>query len=177
MEKLFPLDWYMPFKLNKNPSLSEQDTKRTKRIISKLNLKKLPFKITEEQFCSSYTEMFRELTPLFKYEPHEYAMKWCLSTEKRMRVFLLIFKANELGEEIYKESISSKLPEYSYKTIAQIIDDGLKKKYFIKLAPRTIISSDAKIRNIRPSEELVIEFVNWNIDLLSTFSDFSKKFS
>ena len=166
----------MPFKLNKNPSLSEQDTKRTKRIISKLNLKKLPFKITEEQFCSSYTEMFRELTPLFKYEPHEYAMKWCLSTEKRMRVFLLIFKANELGEEIYKESISSKLPEYSYKTIAQIIDDGLKKGYFIKLAPRTIISTDAKIRNIRPSEELVIEFINWNIDLLSTFSNFSKKF-
>ena len=153
----------MTFKLNKNPPLSEQDTKRTKRIISKLNLKKLPFKITEEQFCSSYTEMFRELTPLFKYESHEYAMKWCLSTEKRMRVFLLIFEANELGEEIYKESISSKLPEYSYKTIAQIIDDGLKKGYFIKLAPRTIISSDAKIRNIRPSEELVIEFVNWNI--------------
>ena len=166
----------MTFKLNKNPPLSEQDTKRTKRIISKLNLKKLPFKITEEQFCSSYTEMFRELTPLFKYEPHEYAMKWCLSTEKRMRVFLLIFEANELGEEIYKESISSKLPEYSYKTIAQIIDDGIKKGYFIKLAPRTKISTDTKIRNIRPSEELVIEFINWNIDLLSTFSNFSKKF-
>ncbi|MDB9978812.1 hypothetical protein OAD70_00920 [Candidatus Pelagibacter sp.] len=167
----------MPFKLNKNLPLSEQDTKRTKRIISKLNLKKLPFKITDEQFCSSYTEMFRELTPLFKYEPHEYAMKWCLSTEKRMRVFLLIFEANELGEEIYKESISSKLPEYSYKTIAQIIDDGLKKGHFIKLAARKKISTDAKIRNIRPSEELVIEFVNWNIDLLSTFSNFSKKFS
>ena len=166
----------MPFKLNKNLPLSEQDTKRTKRIISKLNLKKLPFKITEEQFCSSYTEMFRELTPLFKYEPHEYAMKWCLSTEKRMRVFLLIFEANELGEEIYKESISSEIPEYSYKTIAQIIDDGLKKGYFIKSAPRTKISTDAKIRNIRPSEELVIEFINWNIDLLSTFSNFSKKF-
>ena len=167
----------MTFKLNKDPALSEQDVKRTKRIISKLNLKKIPFKITEEQFCSSYTEMFMELMPLFRYQPHEYAMKWCLSTEKRMRVFLLIFKANELGEEIYKESISGKLPEYSYKTIAQIIDDGLKKGYFIKLAPRTIISSDAKIRNIRPSEELVIEFVNWNIDLLSTFSDFLKKFS
>ena len=166
----------MTFKLNKNLSLSEQDIKRTKRIISKLNLKKLPFKITDEQFCSSYTEMFRELTPLFKYEPHEYAMKWCLSTEKRMRVFLLIFEANELGEEIYKESISSKLPEYSYKTIAQIIDDGLKKGYFIKLAPRTIISTDAKISNIRPSEDLVIEFINWNIDLLSTFSNFLKKF-
>ena len=166
----------MTVKLNKNPPLSDQDTKRTKRIISKLNLKKLPFKVTEEKFCSSYTDMFRELTPLFKYEPHEYAMKWCLSTEKRMRVFLLIFQANELGEEIYKESISSKLPEYSYKTIAQIIDDGLKKGYFIKLAARTRICTDAKIRNIRPSEDLVIEFINWNIDLISTFSNFLKKF-
>jgi hypothetical protein len=121
--------------------------------------------------------MFLDLKPLFKYQSGDYAMKWCLSTEKRMRVFLLIFEANELGEEIYKESISSKLPEYSYKTIAQIIDDGLKKGHFIKLAARKKISTDAKIRNIRPSEELVIEFVNWNIDLLSTFSNFLKKFS
>jgi len=166
----------MSLKLEKISSLEEQNTKRTNRIISKLNLKKLPFKITEEKFCSSYTEMFKELTPLFRYQPHEYAMKWCLSSEKRMRVFLLVFEANELGKEIYKESISSEIPEYSYKTIAQIIDDGLKKGYFIKLAPRTKISTDAKIRNIRPSEELVIEFINWNIDLLSTFSNFSKKF-
>ena len=166
----------MSLKLKKISSHEEQNTKRTNRIISKLNLKKLPFKITEEQFCSSYTEMFKELTPLFKYQPHEYAMKWCLSSEKRMRVFFLVFEANELGKEIYKESISSKIPEYSYKTIAQIIDDGLKRGYFIKLAPRTKISTDAKIRNIRPSEELVIEFINWNIDLLSAFSNFSKRF-
>ena len=166
----------MSLMLKKISSHEEQNTKRTNRIISKLNLKKLPFKITEEQFCSSYTEMFKELTPLFRYQPHEYAMKWCLSSEKRMRVFLLVFEANELGKEIYKESISSEIPEYSYKTIAQIIDEGLKKGYFIKLAPRTKISTDAKIRNIRPSEELVIEFINWNIDLLSTFSNFSKKF-
>ena len=166
----------MSLKFKKISSHEEQNTKRTNRIISKLNIKKLPFKITEEQFCSSYTEMFKELTPLFRYQPHEYAMKWCLSSEKRMRVFLLVFEANELGKEIYKESISSEIPEYSYKTIAQIIDDGLKKGYFIKLAPRTKISTDAKIRNIRPSEELVIEFINWNIDLLFTFSNFAKKF-
>ena len=165
----------MSLKLKKISSHEEQNTKRTNRIISKLNLKKLPFKITEEQFCSSYTEMFKELTPLFRYQPHEYAMKWCLSSEKRMRVFLLVFEANELGKEIYKESISSEIPEYSYKTIAQIIDDGLKRGYFIKLAPRTKISTDAKIRNIRPSEELVIEFINWNIDLLLCFFKFFKK--
>jgi hypothetical protein len=101
--------------------------------------------------------------------------KVILSKQKAITIFL-VFEANELGKEIYKESISAEIPEYSYKTIAQIIDDGLKKGYFINLEPRTKISTDAKIRNIRPSEELVIEFINWNIDLLSTFSNFSKKF-
>ena len=95
----------MSLKLKKISSHDEQNTKRTNRIISKLNLKKLPFKITEEQFCSSYTEMFKELTPLFRYQPHEYAIKCCLSSVKKMKVFLLVFEANELGKEIYKEEI------------------------------------------------------------------------
>ena len=101
----------MSLKLKKISSYDEQNNKRTNRIISKLNLKKLPFKITKEQFCFSYTEMFKELTPLFRYQPNEYAMKWCLSSEKRMRVFFLVFEANELGKEIYKESISNEIQE------------------------------------------------------------------
>ena len=113
--------------------------------------------------------MFLDLKPLFKYQPGEYAMKWCLSTEKKMKVFLLIFEANEFGKEIYKESISTKLPEYSYKTVASIIDEGLDKGYYVKLAPQNNMIKNLKIRNIRPSEELVIEFINWNIDLISTY--------
>jgi len=162
--------------ISASDTLSKTDIDREKRIVSKLNLNNLPFKITEKKFCSVYLKMFLDLKPLFKYQSGDYAMKWCLATEKRMRVFLLIFEANEFGIEIYKESISNKLPDYSYKTIAQIIDDGIDKGYFIKLAARTKKSTDAKIRNIRPSEDLVIEFINWNIDLLSTFSHFINKF-
>ena len=120
--------------------------------------------------------MFNDLRPLFKYQEGEYAMKWCLSTEKKMRVFLIIFEANELGKEIYKESVSNYLPEYSYKTIAQIIDDGISKGYFIKLDARTKKKTDLKIRNIRPSEDLVTEFINWTIDILSTAATFQKKY-
>ena len=167
----------MIFKLDKSLVLSDQDSKREKRIIAKLNLKKLPFKITEENFCSSYIEMFKDIRSLFKYQPGEYAMKWCLSTAKKMKVFLLIFEANEKGREIYKENISSQLPEYSYKTIAQIIDQGIAKGFFLKLAPRRCEMKDLKIRNIRPSEELVVEFMNWNIDLVSAISSFQKKYS
>ena len=161
----------------KNFDFSDINSKRDQRILSQVNLKKLPFKISVDNFSSRYLDMFLDLKPLFKYQKREYAMKWCLSTEKKMKVFLLIFEANEQGTEIYKESISSQLPEYSYKTIAQIIDQGIAKGYFVKLAPRRCEMKDSKIRNIRPSEELVVEFMNWNIDLISTISGFEKKYS
>ena len=144
---------------------------REKRIISKLNLNKLPFKISSNNFFIIYEKMFQNIKPLFKYKEGEYAMKWCLSTNKRMRVFLVIFEANEEGYEVYKESVASKLPEFSYKTVAQIIDDGMKKGYYLNLPPRTVISTDKKIRNIRPSEELVVQFINWNIDLINNLAN------
>ena len=159
----------------KREKLSEKDYKREKRIVSKLNISKLPFNISAENFCIRYTEMFRDMKPVFLYEDGDSAMKWCFSTSKRMRIFLLIFEANEAGTEIYKENISSLLPEYSYKTVAQIIDEGVAKEFFEKLAPRNMSSKDSKIRNIRPSEELVIEFINWNIEVISTLTNFLKK--
>jgi len=87
---------------------------------------------------------------------------------------LIIFESNELGEEIYKEKISSKLPEYSYKTVAQIVDDGVRKNFFIKLDARAKTTKDLKIRNVRPSEEVIIEFINWKIDLLASLMKFKK---
>ena len=162
-------------KIEKTSKLSDEDLRREKKITSKLNLKKLPFKVSKENFCSRYAEMFKEMTPLFKYKEEEYAMKWCLSTEKRMKVFLLIFEANQLEKEIYKEKIANKLPEYSYKTIAHIVDEGVLKKFFLKIPPRNYITKDAKVRNIRPSEDLVVEFMNWHVDLISVLSKFLKK--
>jgi len=155
---------------------NDENFKRDQRILSQLNLKKLPFKISIDNFSTRYLEMFLDLKPLFKYKIGEYAMKWCLSTEKKMKVFLVVFEANELGKKIYKESISSELPEYSYKTIAEIVDQGIAKGYFVKLAPRKSKLKDSKIRNIRPSEELVVEFMNWNIELISTIAAFQKKY-
>ena len=159
--------------------LSEKDRKREKRIISKINLEKLPYNISADNFCNKYVEIFKDLKPLFKYKKGEYPMKWCLSTEKKLKVFLLIFEANELGKEIYKESISSQLSEYSYKTVASIIDEGLVKGYFVNLKSSDLNKiNDKKIHNIRPSEELISDFINWNIDaicILRDYCDLKKK--
>ena len=54
----------MVFELDKSSALSDQDTKREKRIIQRLNLKELPFSITADNFCARYLEMFKDLKPL-----------------------------------------------------------------------------------------------------------------
>ena len=168
----------MGSKIKKNSKLSDEDLRREKKITSKLNLKKLPFKVTKENFCSRYAEMFKEMTPLFKYKEGEYAMKWCLSTEKRMKVFLLIFESNQLGKEIYKEKIANKLSEYSYKTVAQIIDEGIDKNFFVNLPPRScIVYKIQRLEILDPLKILVIQFINWHIDLISVLSKFQIKYT
>jgi hypothetical protein len=155
---------------------NEESLKREKRIVKKLHLNKLPFKIHVNDFCGMYIDMINELRESFKYQNDKPGMTWCLSTIKKFKVFLLIFEANEIGNEIYKESLSNNLPEYSYKTIAQIVDEGLEKGFFIKLAPRIKEKHDLKIRNIRPSEDITAEFINWNIDIVSTLMKFLKDY-
>ena len=157
-------------------NLSLEDQKREKNIISKLNLQKLPFDIPFNKICDLNLEMARHSKLVLKYEEDRTGLKWVFSSIKKYKVFLVIFEANELGVEIYKEKISHQLPEYSYKTIAQIIDQGISKKFFLKLKARANQSTDLKIRNVRPSEDLIIEFVNWKIELLASVMKFQKGF-
>ena len=160
--------------VNKKINLNSADQKRQKNIISKLNLQKLPFNIPLDKICDLNLEMARHSRLVLKYEENKTGIKWVFSSIKKYKVFLVIFEANELGIEIYKEKISSKLPEYSYKTIAQIIDEGVSKGIFLKLKARSCESKDLKIRNVRPSEEIIVEFINWKIDLLTSLMDLKK---
>ena len=156
-------------------SVNDESLKRERRILKRLNLKKLPFQTSMDEFCGMYIEMIADLKDSFTFEDDKPGMQWCLSTIKKFKVFLLIFEANEIGNEIYKELLSAKLPEYSYKTIAQIVDEGLEKGFFIKLPPRIREKHDLKIRNIRPSEDLTVEFINANIDMISSLMKFLGK--
>ena len=156
-------------------SINNESLNRERRILKRLNLQKLPFQTSMDEFCGMYIEMIADLKDSFTFEDDKPGMQWCVSTIKRFKVFLLIFEANEIGNEIYKELLSAKLPGYSYKTIAQIVDEGLEKGFFIKLPPRIREKHDLKIRNIRPSEDLTVEFINANIDMISSFMKFLGK--
>ena len=70
-------------------SIDNKDSKRAQRINAKLNIKKLPFNITQDNFCLRYSEMFRDMKPLFKYKKEDQALKWCLSTEKKNEGFFI----------------------------------------------------------------------------------------
>ncbi|MDB4083419.1 hypothetical protein N9517_00075 [Candidatus Pelagibacter sp.] len=160
--------------VTKKINLNTEDLKRQKNIISKLNLTKLPFDISPDRMCALNLEMARHSSAVLRYQEDKSGIKWIFSSIKKYKVFLIIFESNELGEEIYKEKISSKLPEYSYKTVAQIVDDGIKLNFFIKLDARSKKKTDLKIRNVRPSEQVIIEFINWKIDLLASLMKFKQ---
>ena len=148
----------------------DKQKEREKRIYSKLNIKKLPFDLTEKNFKilgNAVSLVFREIHNNQVESPQ---LKWVFSTVKRFKIFLEIFYANEQGQEIYKEEIAKKVTEYSYKTISKIIDEGHAKGCYENLRPDGEMGTDAKIKNIRPTEELVVEFLNWNINAVDTIN-------
>ena len=147
-----------------------------KKIVNNINLEKLPFKVLEEDIFSFTKELSLNLKKIFSLSGQKESVNWCFASQKRIKVFLIIFNANENIKSIYKEEIAKKLPEYSYKTIAQIVDQGVEKEFFVELNARATKKKDLKIRNIRPSEQLVIEFINWNIEVISVVANFQKKY-
>jgi hypothetical protein len=152
---------------------------RENNILKCINLAKLPFKILDKDIFNFTKELSLNIKKIFSLSSQKESVKWCFSSQKKLKVFLIIFDANENVKSIYKEEISKKLPEYSYKTIATIIDDGLKKGYFVNLkSSGSDKIEDKKIHNIRPSEELITDFINWNIDaiyILKDYYDLKKK--
>ena len=146
---------------------------RENNIIKGVNLTKLPFKISDKDIFSFTKELSFNLKKIFSLSNQKESIKWCFSSQKRIKVFLIIFNANENVKSIYKEEIAKKLPEYSYKTIATIVDQGLSKGYFVNLKSSDIDKiEDKKIHNIRPSEVLITDFINWNIDAICILKDY-----
>ena len=148
---------------------------REDRIYSKLKLEKLPFKLKKENFKILGNAISLAFHEIYNNQFKSEQLKWVFSTVKRFKIFLAIFYANEKGEEIYKEEIAKRVTGYSYKTISKIIDDGYSKGVYVSLNPDGDSGTDAKIKNIRPSEELIIDFLNWSINIFELLDTTIKK--
>ena len=114
---------------------------RVEEIFKHLKADKLPFKIDPSKLNELGLDIAEELIRIFKGINMSPALKWCLSTIKKAKVFTVIYQANERGLPIYKEE--------------KIIDK--------------------KVKNIRPSIELISSFYNWNIDRIVAVSEIIKK--
>ena len=153
----------------------EKQKQREERIYSKLKLEKLPFKLKRDNFKLLGNAVSLAFQEIYNNQVESDKLKWVFSTVKRFKIFLQIFYANENGDEIYKEEIAKKIPEYSYKTISKIIDDGHAKGVYVSLEPDGEIGTDAKIKNIRPSEILMTDFLNWSINIFELINSTVKK--
>lgn len=140
---------------------------RVNRVKAKINLNKLPNKLKNLDVKSLGSLVSNFIHHVFVERKKSEPLNWCFANIKRVKIFLQIFHSNQQGKEMYKEEIAKNLPEYSYKTIAKIIDDGLNKKYFVLLAADGAAVTDAKVKNIRPSEDLIVDFLNLSLEIMS----------
>jgi hypothetical protein len=140
---------------------------RRKRINNKIKFNKLPSEIQNFNIGDLGAQISSFIHHIFIERKKSESLNWCFANIKRVKIFLQIFHSNQLGKEIYKEEIAKNLSEYSYKTIAKIIDDGIIKKYFVLLPPDGVAGKDAKVKNIRPSEELIVDFLNISLEIIS----------
>lgn len=150
---------------------------RVDEIIKKININKLSFEVDKKNLNNLGLDIADDLNNLLKHISIYPALKWSLSTIKKLKVFILIYQANERGKPIYKEEIAKSLNEYSYKTIATIIDEGIQRGYYIALDPYETSISDKKVKNIRPSLELIVAFYNWNIERISSIQNIIDKYN
>ena len=149
-------------------------------IAKDINFSRLPFTIDNQQLNKLGTDIAKDLSHILSGISLCPALKWCLSTVKKAKVFVIIYQANENSKPVYKEEIAKLLPEYSYKTIATIVDEGTQKGYYIPLRPDENTTGkkgfDRKVKNIRLSLDLVSSFYNWNIERISRISKIIEKY-
>ena len=156
------------------------DKNRQEEIFKKINTHELPFSIKPQELHDFGLDIANGLSKVVSSINTNQSLKWCLSTVKKAKVFILVYQANVRGLPIYKEEIAKKLVEYSYKTIATIIDEGIQKNYYVPLEPSEHLDgkkiTDKKVKNIRPSSDLVAAFYNWNIERIALTANLIKKY-
>ena len=153
----------------------------TSRQIQGFNKRSFEIKVKEQELKKIINPTKNQEQKLMEQQAKNrirYAIE--MGLEPREAAMLKMKFGFDYGVEHSGEEIAKKLPEYSYKTIASIIDEGIQKGFYVPLEPyensvgKKII--DKKVKNIRPSLDLITSFYNWNIDRIARISDILKKY-
>ncbi len=156
--------------------MKTDDKDRILKIFKNLDVSNVPFNVNPSNISEVGLDIAENLNDILKALNDNISLKWCLSTVKKAKVFSIVYQCNEKKMSIYKEEIAKKLPEYSYKTIATIVDEGIAKGFYVSLDPYDAKISDKKIKNIRPSLEVITAFYKWNFHRISATYKIINKF-
>jgi hypothetical protein len=80
----------------------------------------------------------------------------------KWKILNLIIHRSAKGEPFYK-SQAIKMLKLSSRTFDKIIKDAVDKGFFIYADPMSLILPQTQIKNLRPSEELIIQYTKYNI--------------
>jgi len=80
----------------------------------------------------------------------------------RWKILNLLMLRSAKGEVFYK-SQAVKMLKLSSRSFDKIIKDAVDKGFFIYADPMSLILPQTQIKNLRPSEKLIIEYIRYNI--------------
>ena len=80
----------------------------------------------------------------------------------KWKILNLIIHRSAKGEPFYK-SQAIKMLKLSSRTFDKIIKDAVDRGLFIYADPTSLILPQTQIKNLRPSEELIIQYTKYNI--------------
>ena len=80
----------------------------------------------------------------------------------KWKILNLIIHRSAKGEAFYK-SQAIKMLKLSSRTFDKIIKDAVDRGLFIYADPMSLILPQTQIKNLRPSEELIIQYTKYNI--------------
>ena len=80
----------------------------------------------------------------------------------KWKILNLIIHRSAKGEPFYK-SQAIKLLKLSSRSFDKIIKDAVNRGFFIYADPMSLIKPQTQVKNLRPSEKLIIEYSKYNI--------------
>ena len=110
------------------------------------------------QFCH---DIVNNEIALYDHYKNSKTLKYFSGMEK-WNLLLEVVRCSSTGEIVYKEKLAKKL-RCSHKTLTKYINEALEGGLFIMLNPISGVIKDKRIVNIRPSEDLIIDFVNYSV--------------
>lgn len=164
-----------PISEGMNLRVSKEELTRYHKIGARLNLKLIGAEhIKEEKTMHKAFNLSKDFSLLglsqYKHFTSNKILKY-FHGQQKWELLLRVMNSSASGEIVYKEKLSKKL-NCSQKTLTKYIDECIDAGFFVYLDPVANKIRDKRIINIRPSEDLAVEFINYKIEKIQGYLKF-----